>query len=251
MLTTVIIPTYNRAAFLPRAVASLWRQRDSVDLDILIVDDGSTDETPAVIDRLRAEVPVVRSVHQPNGGVAAARNLGLASLKPETEIVTFLDSDDVVPEGRFAPDLAVLAGAPELDLTYGRMMLTRAIEPDTLRPVPDASSCDVFSIHLSAALMRRRLVERIGLFDTAFRQAEDTDYLLRIFESGTRFRQTDTLTLIYIQHTNNMTQDVVEAKRYFALAVHKSIRRRQADPGRVMNKPDFSIALLRDTGWGR
>jgi hypothetical protein len=81
-----------------------------------------------------------------------------------------------------------------------------------------------------------------------FVQAEDTDYILRVFETDTRFVQTDTLCLYYRRHPGNMTARRDETRRFFALALLKSMRRRKADPTRRLVKPDFEVELLRELG---
>lgn len=240
MLTTIIIPAFNRAGMLPRAVESLWRQRDTANLDILIVDDGSTDETSAVATELAQRMSIVRVVRQDNRGVAGARNHGLRHLKAETEIVTFLDSDDVSPPGRFI-DLAALDADPALELTYGMMRMVWTLDPQTLLPTDEDTHEAFYNIQMTCALMRRSLVERIGLFDESFRQAEDTDYLLRVFETDTRFLQTRTVALFYMRHNDNMTVDTQAARFFMAKALHTSALRRKADPSRILRKPDFAL----------
>ena len=84
MKITFIIPTYNRASFLPMAVRSVFDQHGSYDLDVLIVDDGSTDNTPDVITEICQSYPQVRTVRQENAGISAARNTGLRNLLDET-----------------------------------------------------------------------------------------------------------------------------------------------------------------------
>lgn len=249
MKITVIIPTYNRVATLPRAIESLLRQGDAADLDILVIDDGSTDATPQVLAALTREHRNVRSVRQDNTGVAGARNAGLAHLLPQTQLVSFLDSDDVSPPGRFAAELPRFLADAALDLTYGRMVLVDAIEDGTLTPPPQARRVDVVGISLSAGIFRRRLIDRIGRFDTTLRQAEDTDYLLRIFETETAFLQTDTLCVFYLRHPGNMTRDIPEATRSFAAAIHKSMQRRRANPSIVLRKPQFALQPLQESGF--
>lgn len=249
MTTTVIIPTYNRAALLERAVASLLRQRHEADLDILVVDDGSTDDTPALIAALCRDHAGIRTVRRDNGGVTAARNTGLANLLPGTDFLTFLDSDDVSPAGRFAADLPRFAADPGLDLTYGRMMLVDPIDDAALAPAAGARTVEIVGIHLSAAIFRRRVVDRVGPFDADFRQAEDTDYLLRVFESGATFVQTDTLCLYYRRHEHNMTRDTATARRSFTAAVFKSMQRRRAKPGVALAKPRFDVQALSEVGF--
>lgn len=243
MKTTVIVPVYNRPTSLVLAVKSLVAQADSVDLDILIVDDGSTDETVDVIDKLVRSLLAVRSVQRENGGVTLARNTGLDHLLADTEIVTFLDSDDAMAEGRFGPDLALLKANPDIDVTYGNMVTTDHIDPVTLKPSADSLHREITSVHLSCGLFRRRLIDRIGPFDTALKQSEDTDYLLRIFESHTNFIQTPTVCHYYLRHSGNMTKDTEVVRRNFALAIMKSIQRRRADPTLSLNKPSFQIDL--------
>ena len=152
MKTTVIVPVYNRPTSLVLAVKSLVAQADSVDLDILIVDDGSTDETVDVIDKLVRSLSTVRSVRRENGGVTLARNTGLDHLLADTEIVTFLDSDDAMAEGRFGPDLALLKANPDVDVTYGNMVTTDHIDPVTLKPSADSLHREITSVHLSCGL---------------------------------------------------------------------------------------------------
>lgn len=244
MLITVIIPTYNRSRTLPMAILSLLRQGPAVDLDILIIDDGSTDSTPSVINELMHQHPQIRQIRQTNAGVTNARNTGLRHLKPGTEFVTFLDSDDLSPANRFVSDLPLLLANTELDLTYGKMMMVECLDYSTFEPVEGTRRIDLVGIHLSAGIYRRRLIERIGFFDVSLPQAEDTDYLLRIFESGAKFLQTETSCLYYLRHEGNMTNDTVLSARCFAAAVFKSICRRRADPSIVLHKPNFDVKAL-------
>ena len=243
MKTTVIIPVFNRPGHLVIAVKSLMQQPEGIDLDVLIVDDGSTDETPDVIAKLRQFNPKIRTVRRENGGVAQARNAGLENLLAETEVVTFLDSDDAMTKNRFAADLAVLMNCPDVDVTYGNMIVTDQLDETTLMPTENAVSCEVTGIHLTSGLFRRRLIDRIGRFDSTLKQAEDTDYLLRIFESHTKFIQTSTVCHFYLRHSGNMTNEASVSKKSFALAIMKSMQRRRADPSLRINKPSFQIEL--------
>jgi len=252
-MLSVIIPAYNRAATLPLAIASLLAQRADacladIGLDIVVVDDGSQDETPQVLAGLAARHSEIRVVRQENAGVSAARNAGLAALLPQTTLVSFLDSDDVSPAGRFAADLPLFADDPGLALTYGRMMVTDAIDPATMAPAEGARKADIRGISLSCAIFRRALIERVGLLDTAFVQAEDTDYLLRTFEAGAPWRQTDTLCVYYRRHPGNVTRDRGEMKRWLVAAVARAARRRRADPSIRVAMPDFEALELIEMG---
>lgn len=240
MKTTVIIPTYNRASMLSGAIHSLLRQRQDADLDILVVDDCSTDGTIELLETLSATHPELRFLRQAtNSGASQARNRGLAALLPETAIVTFLDSDDLSPPGRFASDLPLLINDPSLDLTYGRMMAVSAIDPQTLAPTSDARRLEGVGIHLSAGLYRRSLLEGIGGMNSDLEPAEDTDYLLRIFESDCAFVETDTLCLYYLRHDSNTTNNNAQIRHWFAAALLRSIQRRKLNPSMTLRTPSF------------
>jgi glycosyltransferase involved in cell wall biosynthesis len=239
MSLTVIVPTFDRLAQLQSAVASLDRQRADLPLtlDILVVDDGSRDGTANWL----AAQSNLRAVSRANGGVTAARNTGLDHLLPDTRYVTFLDSDDASPKGALMAQLGPLLADPALDLTYGRMLMIDSLDPVLLEPPQDARRLELTGIHLSCALYRRDLIDRIGRFDPELLQAEDTDYLLRTFEAGTRFLQHDTICLYYHRHPGNMTKRLQESRRFFALALQKSIQRRRKDPSIKLVKPSFEV----------
>ncbi|RUV20287.1 glycosyltransferase [Mesorhizobium sp. M7A.F.Ca.MR.245.00.0.0] len=230
MKLSVIMPVYNREQFVGLALRSLLRQREDIDLDIIVIDDGSTDGSAAVVRSLIAEAPCIRLFQQINGGVTKARNAGLKQLLPQTRLVSFLDSDDISPTGRFKADLACFGENPGLDLTYSRMTLVDKIDGETLEPAADSHSITVRGIHLSAGIFARNLIERTGDFDEDFKQAEDTDYLLRIFESQTKYVMPDTVALYYRRHPGNMTKEADVPFREFMRAIHKSMKRRKADP---------------------
>ena len=111
---SVIIPCYRAAKTLPRAVASVLAGAPDA-LEVLLIDDGSPDETPAVCDALAAQDPRVRSLHRPNGGAAAARNTGLDAAAGEW--VLFVDADDeLLPGAVGARCQARVAAAPGMIL---------------------------------------------------------------------------------------------------------------------------------------
>lgn len=230
MKLSMIMPVYNREHYVGSALRSLLRQRDAADLDIIVIDDGSTDGSADVVRAMMGQTDCIRLFQQANMGVTRTRNNGLRLLLPETAFVSFLDSDDISPAGRFKDDLGCFEADPGLDLTYSRMTLIDLIDDETLEPATDSHSVTVRGIHLSAAIFTRRLVERIGSFDEDFNQAEDTDYLLRAFESGPKYAMPDTVALYYRRHPGNMTREADVPLREFMRAIYKSMKRRKADP---------------------
>lgn len=115
---TVVVPAYNYGRFLSDCAGSVMAQRD-VDVELLIIDDGSTDNTPSVTAKLAASdarISVIR--HEPNDGQIPSVNEGLARV--ETEYVVKLDADDMLAPGSLARATALLEAHPRLSFVYGR-----------------------------------------------------------------------------------------------------------------------------------
>jgi hypothetical protein len=136
---TVVVPAFNLARFLPAALDSALAQEWPADaLDVVVVDDGSTDDTPAVLERYRDSVRVVRQL---NGGLVRAVERGLEEARGR--YVALLDADDTWPADRLARHVAHLEARPEVALVHGDMRLVDAagheIAPSlfaTMRPGP-------------------------------------------------------------------------------------------------------------------
>lgn len=104
-LISVIVPVYNVADYLPQCLDSILRQ-DHGNLEVILIDDGSTDESPEICDRYGAADSRVRVIHQKNGGAAAAKNAGLRIAAGE--YLAFADSDDYLEPGAYSHMLRVL-----------------------------------------------------------------------------------------------------------------------------------------------
>lgn len=244
------MPVHNRESYVVPALRSLVRQCGDVDLDIIVVDDGSSDGTADAVRSMADRNSCIRLHRQDNMGVTRARNTGLRLLRPETELVSFLDSDDISPEGRFKADIECFRRDPNLDLTYSMMMLVDAMDDERLEPASGCNRVAVRSIHLSAAIFSHRFLRQIGYFDEDFVQAEDTDYLLRSFEAGPRYVLPDTMSLYYRRHPGNMTKRDNLQVREFLRAVHKSMRRRKADPSLHSIEGVFDLKELANWRFG-
>ena len=115
MILSIIVPVYNVAEHLMRCLESIVVQmRD--DYELLLIDDGSTDASGALCDAFAHEHPGcnVVVIHQPNGGLSAARNAGID--RARGEYITFVDSDDYIDAHTFAPNMAFLLSHPEVDM---------------------------------------------------------------------------------------------------------------------------------------
>lgn len=118
-MISVIIPSYNSAPFIERTLRSVVSQ-DYTDREIIVVDDGSTDSSPAILDEIATRTAEMRVVHIPNGGAYAARLRGVA--EAHGEWVTFIDSDDTLCPGALS-NLAQLASDTDCDIVCGTMNL--------------------------------------------------------------------------------------------------------------------------------
>jgi GT2 family glycosyltransferase len=179
---SVVIPTFNRRELVRQAVASVCAQR-AAECEIIVVDDGSADGTA---EALRAEFGAqIRLIRTENRGVAAARNLGVASSRGE--LIAFLDSDDLWLPDKVAAQLAFCAEHPGAAICQTEEIWMRngvRVNPCAHHRKP---SGDIFEPSLrlclvspSAVMLRRSLFEGVGGFDESLAVCEDYDLWLRI-----------------------------------------------------------------------
>jgi glycosyltransferase involved in cell wall biosynthesis len=233
-LLSVIIPCYNAAKFLPEAMASVLRQQYEP-LEILVIDDGSTDATPQVAAAL---APAVQYLRQENRGPSAARNLGLG--RARGDVIALLDADDLWPDGKLDLQVGRLMADPALDLVAGRVRyvaLAGGRIPDLRFEGPDLT---LPGIHLGAAVYRRRAFDRVGLFDETLRYSEDHDWFLRAREEGLKMVVLAEVTLLYRMHDSNMTLNLRERNAVQARMLHKSLERRRRRSGTAAELPPWS-----------
>jgi glycosyltransferase involved in cell wall biosynthesis len=227
-LVSVIIPVHNGEPFIAEAIASVLAQRHRP-IEIVVVDDGSTDASAAIV---RAQGKAVRYRYQPRAGVAAARNAGLALAAGD--LIGFLDQDDLWAKDKLAVLLPRLAADPRLEAIYG--LTSRIVMGQREAPAP------VFDWHLGSALFRRSLFSLIGRFDETVRyHADDTDFFLRLRESGARIDYVDRVTLTYRTHGGNTSLAMGGPARVFFVEVLKRSldRRRKAADMSVSPLPEF------------
>ncbi len=182
---SVVVPTYQRADVLARSLRSVAAQTHRP-IQLVVVDDGSTDETRAVVEGFEATADLEVVYHrQENAGCAAARNRGLALA--DGEWVLFLDSDDALEPGAVAALLDAARGA-DAAFAYGPAVEVSAGGAERLnRPVaagaPDRLATALFmdpNVRNGAVLFRTAVVRDAGGFDASLRHSEDTDLLQRV-----------------------------------------------------------------------
>ena len=213
MKVSVVIPTYNRAGLVGEALQSVLSQPLD-DMEVLVVDDGSTDETQTVLARFTD--PRVRVVHQANQGISGARNTGVR--ETSGEYIAMLDSDD-----RWRPNVlprlvAALDAHPEAVLVYGRAQAMDAYGfplpqmKGTVEMFPSRTLRSILYgdfVPIIAALVRRDALLRAGPFDPDVSGTEDWDMWIRLARLGGFVFLEDTLA-DFRQHTAQFTQSYGE-----------------------------------------
>jgi hypothetical protein len=197
-LISVIVPVYNGAAFLKDAVNVVLSQ-NYPSIEIIVVDDGSTDNIGEVVSTLPVEV---RYFKQANTGAAAARNRGIKDASGD--LIAFLDVDDLWPENNLNALVGVLACSPNIDVVHGYGQLME-YDAGTGRYEYVGNPMESFPSYIGAGLYRRNAFDRVGLFDAALKFAEDTDWFNRAREANIGLLRVSEVTLLVRRHGQNMT----------------------------------------------
>ncbi len=186
-MISVIIPTFNRAKLLGEAVRSVLGQKGSAeDSEIIVADDGSTDDTRQSLAVLPGNVRYIRCEHS---GVSAARNLGIA--ESSGEWIAFLDSDDLWLPGKLCAQMKFFSDHPETLLCQTEEIWIRNGRRLNARKYHKKPAGYCFPLLLerclvspSSVVISRRVFDSVGLFDESLPACEDYDLWLRI---GCRF----------------------------------------------------------------
>lgn len=198
-LVSVVIPVFNGEDFIGDAINNVLTQKYPA-LEIIVVDDGSTDATSEIVAKLPADI---RYFRQENKGPASARNRGIRDASGE--FLVFLDADDLWPENNLnilvdkmieEPDAQVITGYAQL------MQKNAAGEYDLV-----GSPMESFSCYIGAAIYRKTVFSRVGLFDPSLQFGEDTDWYTRAEELKIEMKRLEEITLFVRRHGKNMTRD--------------------------------------------
>lgn len=192
-LVSVVMPAYNAEATIEQAMDSVWAQAYP-HVELLVVDDGSSDSTVALVQQAQIEGRPVQLWQQANQGPAVARNLALRHVRGD--LIAFLDADDVWLPGKLQAQVAYLQAHPETDVVFGRFERWEAdaqgrfdTPPTEVQPQPGLTqpSGSLYAdllldsvVHIITALVRKRVLDRVGVFDTTLFTGEDYDFWLRV-----------------------------------------------------------------------
>jgi glycosyltransferase involved in cell wall biosynthesis len=207
---SVIIPSHNSGRFLGEAVESVLSQ-DYPSVELIVVDDGSTDQTQRLLSGYDGRI---RHIRQPNQGVSAARNRGIAIATGD--LISFLDADDLMLPGKLRDQVARFQQAPRnpgivnsgwrtVDATGNPI---RDHEPWREAPKLDLRTWLLWKPMVPGGLMiERGWLNRVGGFNTNYSQSEDVDLILRLSLAGCRATWLQQPTVAYRQHADSAMQN--------------------------------------------
>lgn len=235
---TAVIPVFNGARFIATAVGSLQRQT-LADIEILVVDDGSTDETATIVAAIAAADPRVRLLRQPRGGQAVANNLAEAHAR--APLLAKLDADDVALPNRLAAQVRFLEDHPDHGVVASKAWL---IDSEGRRRGVPGRATDPAAIHAhlfrfqsnpivtSSVVLRRDLFRAVGGERSCFGNCHDLDLWLRLGRM-TKIAAIDEPLVEYRVHANQVSLTHVRQQAVECVAAFESAARRDgglADP---------------------
>jgi glycosyltransferase involved in cell wall biosynthesis len=239
-LVSVIIPTYNSARYLPAALASVVAQ-DYRPLEVIVVDDGSTDNTAdCVAEFFRHTGLPGEYVYQPNQGPAVARNRGLTVARGGW--IAFLDADDLWLPDKTTRQMQVLSEYPQAGAAWGNASTFAGdLSPDASPAVRTSSPQPRYM--LQSMLFRRTALDKVGCFDPKLRLGGDVDWLMRAMEQEVSLVIHWDLVVYYRRHAHNLTHDTYLTNHAVPGLLHLSLQRRRAQGQGAVDRP--SSLLLR------
>lgn len=250
-LASVVIPAYNAGGFLADCLDSVARQPAPGGMEVVVVDDGSTDDTPQ---RLACR-PDVHYLRQTNQGPAAARNAGI-HLSRGT-YVAFLDADDLWPPGKLAQQIQLLDRHPEAALCFGDCaqfedgadpgpslfqqagLGTSAWGPGPLLPDAYRRLLAANFVTTGSVVVRRAVLDQEGAFDEGLGLVEDLELWLRIARRYP-ILWTPELCLLRRRHANNLSRD----RDAMSLAYLKVLERQRVDSLGDLEAPSIDFDAL-------
>ena len=230
---SVVMPAYNVSRYLGEAIESVQRQTVA-DWELIIVDDGSTDNTLEIAERYASRDPRISVIHQTNGGISAARNTALA--KATGDLIAILDSDDIWLPEFLEKQLRILDRHPEIDIVTGNAwFMGSSLDGQLARPYPDTRPApDLLNLIADEtcvfimSVLRRRVYDTLGDFDVTMRSNEDYDYWLRAAVAGFRFHRNDEPLGRYRRRGDSLSASEVRMLRGI-LRVYQKLRRSLLD----------------------
>lgn len=227
-----VIPVYNAGRWLAEALESLLAQTLPAD-EIVIVDDGSTDDSRAVVMAYDRHVRYARQDHR---GPAAARNLGIEM--SHGDLVAFLDADDLAEPDRFERQAACFEGGRDLDvcLSHIRRFWVAGLEEEEERLRQAGFAEPRPGTVTQSGMVRRELLDRLA-FDPSLMTGEDQDWLLRARDGGARVHLMDAVLVRHRMHLENLTRRQDAVRDDMLVWVKRALDRQREAGGGSRSRP--------------
>jgi glycosyltransferase involved in cell wall biosynthesis len=235
---SVIIPAYNAMTYLPATMESLLQQTFT-DFEVLVIDDGSSDNTAAWVTQIRSRR--VQLISQPNQGMCAARNQGIALA--QGEYIAFLDADDLWHPTKLAKQVSCLDDRPEVGLVYTWTALIDRLGKPTGRIFASHAESDVWQQLVqrnitesgSSPMVRRCCFETVGVFDPNLPHAGDWDMCLRI-AARYPFQVIKEPLVYYRQYSNSMSKNWQRVEKCFYTVLEKAFQSKSPELLNLKNR---------------
>lgn len=260
---TVVVAVYNGAEYLSQSLKTIANQ-DAIPRQVIIVDDGSTDESASIIrsfQKAHSDKFEILSLTQMNQGQSSARNLALSHVKHE--FVAFLDQDDLWDEdhldtlisgGYFEPQTGWVYSDFDLIDKTGELLVTNKLRATGYSP-PEQNLESMLSKDLmmlpTASIVRLQALNAVKGFDTQFRGYEDDDLFIRMFVNGFSFTFVDRSTIRYRVHETNSSGGISFAQsRMKFFYKYLDYLGKMSDKGQIISRdflaPRITSGILHD-----
>lgn len=218
---SVIVPVRNGARYIGECLSSILDQLGPDD-ELIVVDNGSTDDTVALVQA--AADPRIILLHEPKPGPAAARNAALRHVRGA--YISFQDHDDLWPSGRQQQLLETLRATPGANAAHGRVRMVFDGPFDAAYAAMDGQY--VNQHNFLPSLFERSLIERAGPMDETMLRSSDVDYLIRLRQAGMMSAPCDAIVHIRRRHTTNWSSgDVATVHANTLQILRRNIARRR------------------------
>jgi glycosyltransferase involved in cell wall biosynthesis len=243
-LVSVIIPNYNYEHYLAECIQSVLDQTYP-HLECIVVDDGSTDGSAALVTRLAEKDQRLKLVRKSNGGLSSARNEGLR--QAVGEYISFLDSDDKWENGKIEHQLEVFKNTA-CDVVFSNFSYwyEHGIKRSTAAPpritIYELIRENCIAGSASSVMITREVFEKTGFFDTNLRSAEDLDYWTRIAFHNFRFEFCPHYDVYLRQHGSSMSRNGNKMIHFHLLSLDKQLGLLDEVSGKI-DKEAFTEAI--------
>ncbi|WP_026839415.1 glycosyltransferase family 2 protein [Gillisia sp. JM1] len=229
---SIIIPTYNRAEFVKEALQSVIEQDYPGLIEIIVSDDGSTDETLSVASSFGNKVKILRKPEDcKSQGASGARNRGI--LRSTQPYICFLDSDDFYLPGHLHKMILAIETDPGLDFALCNSLVMLQVEQNNKfkrwtkiniepRDIFNLAISTFHFAHTNGFIFKKKVFEKVGLFNENYKNAEDTDMWMRINENfkGIHADHYGTVTRLHNQHR------LTDISKHYLLQIHYDVFRK-------------------------